>query len=101
MDMTKFEGEDDPGFVAVAGELRRWSKELALLKISGNPAMQQERRERLTNFERDSMGTPGGLIQSKFENTGSVANQAGQQIVYGDFNINGSVLPRVIYSEPC
>jgi hypothetical protein len=28
MDMTKFEALDDPGFVAVAGELRRWVKEL-------------------------------------------------------------------------
>lgn len=28
MDMTRFEGLDDPGFIAVAGELRRWSKEL-------------------------------------------------------------------------
>lgn len=29
MDMTKFEGGDDPGFTAVAGELRRWTKALA------------------------------------------------------------------------
>jgi hypothetical protein len=29
MDMTKFEDVDDPGFVAVTGELRRWIKELA------------------------------------------------------------------------
>jgi hypothetical protein len=27
MDMTKFEHEDDPGFVAVAAELRCWSEE--------------------------------------------------------------------------
>ena len=27
MDMTKFENGDDPGFTAVAGELRRWVKE--------------------------------------------------------------------------
>lgn len=27
--MTKFEVVDDPGFIAVAGELRRWVKELA------------------------------------------------------------------------
>jgi ankyrin repeat protein len=31
MDMTKFEGEDDPGFIAVAGELRRWCKEVSLV----------------------------------------------------------------------
>ena len=28
MDMTKFRDTDDQGFIAVAGELRRWSKEL-------------------------------------------------------------------------
>jgi hypothetical protein len=33
MDMTKFAGVDDPGFIAVAGELRRWTKELARLRI--------------------------------------------------------------------
>lgn len=27
MGMTKFEHGDDPGFTAVAGELRRWVKE--------------------------------------------------------------------------
>lgn len=26
--MTKFEREDDPGFTAIAGELRRWIKEM-------------------------------------------------------------------------
>ena len=28
MGMTKFETKDDPGFISVAGELRRWVKEL-------------------------------------------------------------------------
>lgn len=31
MDMTKFEHEEDPGFNAVAGELRRWTKALSTL----------------------------------------------------------------------
>lgn len=31
MAMTKFASEDDPGFVAVAGELRRWIKELKMV----------------------------------------------------------------------
>ncbi|KAF2011165.1 hypothetical protein BU24DRAFT_454648 [Aaosphaeria arxii CBS 175.79] len=35
MDMTKFEGTNDPGFIAVAGELRRWVKELARSDITG------------------------------------------------------------------
>jgi len=29
MDMTKFEHEEDPGFIAVAGELRRWTRGLS------------------------------------------------------------------------
>ncbi len=36
MDMTKFEDLDDPGFIAVAGELRRWSK--ALAQLEGPPS---------------------------------------------------------------
>jgi hypothetical protein len=32
MDMTKFEGEDDPGFEAVTGELCRWIKGVAAQK---------------------------------------------------------------------
>lgn len=35
MDMTKFEREDDPGFTAVAGELRRWVKELSAPSEAG------------------------------------------------------------------
>jgi len=30
MDMTKFERKDEPGFTAIAGELRRWIKELTV-----------------------------------------------------------------------
>ena len=35
MDMTKFEDGDDPGFVAVAGELRRWCRELSSFSPGG------------------------------------------------------------------
>ena len=34
MDMTKFEDGNDPGFKAVAGELRRWVRELDQSRIS-------------------------------------------------------------------
>jgi hypothetical protein len=37
--MTKFESLDDPGFVAVAGELRRWIKQLARATAVNNPAV--------------------------------------------------------------
>jgi hypothetical protein len=30
MNMTKFEREDDPGFMAISGELRRWIKALTM-----------------------------------------------------------------------
>ncbi|KAI1452410.1 Alpha/Beta hydrolase protein [Annulohypoxylon moriforme] len=41
MDMTKFQDEDDPGFVSVAGELRRWVKELSAAKIAVNSPEQE------------------------------------------------------------
>jgi hypothetical protein len=31
MDMTKFGSFEDPGFIAVCGELRRWLKELRVV----------------------------------------------------------------------
>jgi hypothetical protein len=34
MDMTKFEGMDDPGLISVAGELRRWARELVRPRIA-------------------------------------------------------------------
>jgi hypothetical protein len=36
MDMTKFENADEPGFVAITGELRRWIKEW---KVPTNTSM--------------------------------------------------------------
>ncbi|KAI9856827.1 MAG: hypothetical protein M1813_008764, partial [Trichoglossum hirsutum] len=36
MDMTKFEDRNDPGFTAIAGELRRWVKELNQSGISNS-----------------------------------------------------------------
>jgi hypothetical protein len=41
MNMTKFEREDEPGFIAIAGELRRWIKELSDL------SMQQHASQRM------------------------------------------------------
>jgi hypothetical protein len=37
MDMTRFEHGDDPGFIAVVGELRRWIKELTVLSSVSVP----------------------------------------------------------------
>lgn len=36
MDMTKFEDVEDPGFIYIAGELRRWIKELINTKNAGS-----------------------------------------------------------------
>ncbi len=44
MDMTKFEHEEDPGFIAVAGELRRWTKSLSTpsdLLVAGKAVPQE------------------------------------------------------------
>jgi hypothetical protein len=40
--MTKFEDVQDPGFVAVAGELRRWTKSLGRQQNSGPPQVRPE-----------------------------------------------------------
>ena len=47
MDMTKFEDTSDPGFTAVAGELRRWVRELvtpsdARAVAAATPQQEQE-----------------------------------------------------------
>jgi hypothetical protein len=49
MDMTKFEGPDDPGFVAVTGELRRWIKELQPRISSSQGTTNEEAGEEAPN----------------------------------------------------
>ena len=41
--MTKFGSEDDPGFIAVAGELRRWMKELRQSSMVDGIKKQEQR----------------------------------------------------------
>jgi hypothetical protein len=41
MDMTKFEHADDLGFKAIAGELRRWIKELTLPSNASTPGAER------------------------------------------------------------
>ena len=48
MDMTKFEHTEDPGFTAVAGELRRWVKALDVFSnaaVTGAATSQQQQVE--------------------------------------------------------
>ena len=46
MGMTRFESEDDPGFIAITGELRRWTKEVTKL------AATQDRSEEPNQTDR-------------------------------------------------
>ena len=46
MDMTKFEGEDDPGFITVVGELRRWIKELTSPSNVSVPITERPQQQR-------------------------------------------------------
>ncbi len=39
--MTKFEHLDDPGFTAIAGELRRWIKGLTVPSIASVPGAER------------------------------------------------------------
>jgi protein SERAC1 len=53
MDMTKFEHRDDPGFIAVVGELRRWTKELAVLSsASGDGAARPQQQQQVGQQHR-------------------------------------------------
>jgi hypothetical protein len=48
MNMTKFENADDPGFIAVAGELRRWAKALDVpsnAEATGATTLQQQEEQ--------------------------------------------------------
>ncbi len=50
MDMTKFEHAEDPGFTAVAGELRRWVKALDVSSnaaVTGAVTSQQQQAEQV------------------------------------------------------
>lgn len=52
--MTKFEHLDDPGFTAVAGELRRWIKELT---TRGNASAPGVERPEQGKIDRQLHGT--------------------------------------------
>ena len=57
MDMTKFEDVEDPGFVAVTGELRRWVRDIARLG-SRQPRLGGEGLQRGARGE-ENRGTSG------------------------------------------
>jgi hypothetical protein len=54
--MTKFDNEDDPGFIAVAGELRRWSLNvLNNAAVPGRALLQQQQQQ-----QQEQMGKQQG-----------------------------------------
>jgi hypothetical protein len=67
LDMTKFEGGDDPGFVAVAGELRRLVKESIRPESARSP---QSGAEGEANFDSDYGSMPDAVSKSKEQDDG-------------------------------
>ena len=62
--MTKFELVDEAGFVAVAGELRRWAKELAKAEDSTPLQSGTEGSERCRASQEAGARTPGRQVLS-------------------------------------
>lgn len=74
MDMTKFENGDDPGFLAVLGELRRWTKELGTGPVAAKA--NDKAREVL-----DSEKRPAISYRNSITHNGDNNGQA--RVVYG------------------
>ena len=91
MDMTKFESEDDPGFVAVVGELRRWIRDLSQPSVPDDRPIQGQRTHSPATLEQSGSGIFGGNGRNTIENRGNIANRAWQQTVHGGIHINQSV----------
>ena len=58
MDMTKFEDIGEPGFVGVAGEIRRWVKEVARAGKSGRAQPRTRSSENRTLNEEEGASYP-------------------------------------------
>lgn len=87
MDMTKFMIADDPGFQAVSGELRRWTKQLS---IPGNANAPQSRT---TNSKSSPMETQPPRSE---EHTLTINQEgstfSGPTTVSGGSNFQGNVI---------
>jgi hypothetical protein len=62
MDMTKFEDVEDPGFVAVAGELRRWIRNIARSESARQPRLGGEDSQRPFESE-DTQGAERQVLR--------------------------------------
>lgn len=69
MDMTKFESIEDPGFTAIAGELRRWVKELGVpsnLEVPRETASQQQQLAQVAQMAQSlSLSDPNGIRRNQ------------------------------------
>jgi len=90
MEMTKFEDVDDPGFVAIAGELRRWVKGLAQVESSTRLEMRTNGLERRSASQEAE--SRAGQKVTKINQGGSVYN--GPTIVSGGSLMQGNYIGR-------
>ena len=103
MEMTKFKSEDDPGFIAVVGELCRWIGDASQSSMADDgtmhgPQTQSPNAARKRGRSNDFAGDG----QNKVRSRGNVTNQSGQnnvgsftnhsgQVVFGNMNNHQSV----------
>ncbi|KAF4627699.1 hypothetical protein G7Y89_g10454 [Cudoniella acicularis] len=74
MDMTKFEHADDPGFTLVAGELRRWIKELTVPSNTSAPGAERSEQGKLVRQQDNT--------QFAFPSSNPVAAFAGTTVPF-------------------
>jgi hypothetical protein len=89
MDMTKFDSADDPGFMAVTGELRRWIRELARSQDASLPQLEFDRLQGNTASE-DSGGRMGEWGVVRITQGGSHFH--GPTTVSGGLSIQGNYI---------
>ena len=81
MDMTKFSALDDPGFVAVTGEVRRWVKALAVSANDTNSARESTWDPSTHRNSPEAGGVPGsrilGITQGGSQYTGTTTVNGG------------------------
>ncbi|XTI88791.1 hypothetical protein V2W45_1307553 [Cenococcum geophilum] len=105
MDMTKFEDTSDPGFTAVAGELRRWVRELvapsdARAVAAATPQEEQEGQRHDELFAVPYISNPGFVGRSATLGDAhgiTINSKAVNQPNYVDLYANKSLRPVSIY----
>lgn len=88
MDMTKFYALDDPGFVAVAGEVRRWVKALSVSAHNTNSTWDDTWDPSRDRGSPETGGAPGSRVlritQGGSHYTGATTVNGGS-VVQGNF----------------